>query len=71
MHTIFPLANMSAVVEGVFSRNLAAAKLSGLNSPYFFQDVVPKTQFESVSTPVLGSSSYKEALSKRLPLATP
>jgi hypothetical protein len=43
VHTIFPLANMSAVVEGVLSRNLAAAKLSGLNSPYFFPEVVTKT----------------------------
>ena len=39
VHTIFPLANIKAVVEGVLSRNLAAAKLSGLNSPYFFLKV--------------------------------
>ena len=29
VQTIFPLANMSAVVEGVLSLNFAAAKLSG------------------------------------------
>ena len=45
VHTIFPLANIRAVVEGVLSRNLAAAKLSGLNSPYFFREVVTNTYF--------------------------
>ena len=44
VHTIFPLANMSAVVEGVLSLNFAAAKLSGLNSPYFFHDISSRSR---------------------------